>query len=337
MWNDFKEDINATVSNIHEKVDNKLDSHSDKMTKLEQMMAKLNRETKETRDTKNTENTTVKHDTTSEEKESTRQEKTQNKNIRDIQVMVPTENRFDILDTEKHQINEENKSKGSEARPKAKYPVKTDKPLIIHDSIGRDIRAAQLLPTKYAQKRWARDIEGATKVIVDNHKTLPREIIIITGANDLSQDDEYTFKEKLCVLVESTIEAVPDGKIWLSNLLPRPGLWKKVQTINNMINELETVYTNLQIIDIFKTFRGRSGWFRDQVHPNRIGMGKLVLCIREAVTNGQPSRSYQPSSPACFSNSGPAKSQQDSHSLNWTNKPDNEYVNPESINLKTKH
>ena len=64
-------------------------------------------------------------------KKVNQQEKTPNKNIGDIQIMLPTENRFHvgILNREKHQdINEENKSKGTfmlDQKPTiAKYPVK---------------------------------------------------------------------------------------------------------------------------------------------------------------------------------------------------------------------
>ena len=55
-----------------------------------------------------------------------------------------------------------------------------------------------------------------------------------------------------------------------------------------MIQSLQDTYKNLQVIDIFKTFRGHPGWFRDPVHSNRLGVGKLVLCNREAVTGQSP-------------------------------------------------
>ena len=193
-----------------------------------------------------------------------------------------------LIDTKQHadiHTNSQPREPSTTMKTRASTVTKS-RPLIIHDSIGKQLHGRRLLPGLPAQKRWAPTFESASDLMCEiaNANTTPECIILMVGTRNLGEDNVSTFKEKLNILCQLTSKS-PSTKVFMCTLLPRRAEKEndKIKAANRILREI-CLDNGIYVIDTFTPFLDQvDSWFTDQLHPNHGGLVCIVQKIRQAL------------------------------------------------------
>jgi lysophospholipase L1-like esterase len=109
------------------------------------------------------------------------------------------------------------------------------------------------------------------------------KVMIMIGTNNLSANSDQEIVEGLKMLVQAVKTPQPSAQIFLSGLLPRRALEKRIQILNKAIHKMAG-QTKVSFIDPGNLLLDHTGvidesLFGDGLHPNEIGYQKLALAL----------------------------------------------------------
>ncbi len=110
-----------------------------------------------------------------------------------------------------------------------------------------------------------------------------REIILAIGTNNLWRDDDAEIARGMVHLVKAIRDRQPNAELKVMAILPRRDMEQRVASANKAIAEALKPL-GITIIDAGSALMGRDGkidesCFRDGLHPNEKGYGKIVKFI----------------------------------------------------------
>lgn len=155
------------------------------------------------------------------------------------------------------------------------------KTIIFCDSTGATINVNRMIPNKSAIKVSCPTLDSATVNIQKTPET-SGNIVIQTGINDIGSVPMTQLRNKITKLIDTAKSFHPTAKICITSILPYRSDVRSTEDINNFI-EHSAKRKRIIYVNTAAQFKGSSGLYRDEKHPNKRGTGVLVSCLKSSM------------------------------------------------------
>ena len=151
--------------------------------------------------------------------------------------------------------------------------------LYIADSTGKNVDINRMIPGRLGERDTAYGldtVERKLKSVSPNHK----KVIIQTGINDVEKYANTVVEKKIVGVLQTAKEYLPRSEVYITSIIDRdnsPGVAEINKFLEAQANRFQVKYIDTTNVS------GSADLFYDRKHPNRLGIGKIVNKIKDAL------------------------------------------------------